>query len=210
MDYDGIIQADIKSSMTRSGTLLFLAGFLIFMGILTSEMLFKAPYNTHDSYISELGTASTATKAIQKTSALIFDTTMIVTGLMVVLAALYIQKIFRRLISTVPLALTGIGLTGVGIFPAHMPPWHIIFAMVIFISGGIAAITSFRIVKAPLRYLFILFGITTLTFLFLNRFTSMEFGAGGSERWVFYPVVFWLTGLGTYLLGLKDGTRYIA
>jgi hypothetical membrane protein len=210
MDYDGIIQADIKSSMTRSGTLLFLAGFLIFMGILTSEMLFKAPYNTHDSYISELGTASTATKAIQKTSALIFDTTMIVTGLMVVLAALYIQKIFRRLISTIPLALTGIGLTGVGIFPAHMPPWHIIFAMVIFISGGIAAITSFRIVKAPLRYLFILFGLTTLTFLFLNRFMSMEFGAGGSERWVFYPVVFWLTGLGTYLLGLKDGTRFIA
>jgi hypothetical membrane protein len=209
MNFDEILQTDIKSSLTKSGTLLFLAGFIIFMGIMTSEMLYRAPYNTHDSYISELATASSNTQTIQKNAATLFDTTMIVTGLMVLIASLYVQKIFKRYISSIPLGLTGIGLSGVGVFPGNVAPWHMVFALTIFFSGGIAAITSFRIVRSPLRYLFIFFGLVTLTFIFLNKYLSKEFGAGGSERWIFYPVVFWLTGFGTYLLGLKDGTKNI-
>jgi hypothetical membrane protein len=209
MNFDEIIQTDIKSSLTKSGTLLFMAGFMIFMGIMTSEMLYKAPYNTHDSYISELATVSAATNTLQKNAAHLFDITMIVTGIMVMAAGFYVQKVFKRYISTIPIALTGLGLIGVGVFPGNIAPWHIIFALVIFIAGGVAAIASFRIVKSPLRYFFILFGLTTLTFLFLNKYLSREFGVGGSERWIFYPIVFWLTGLGTYLLGLKDGSKNI-
>jgi hypothetical protein len=29
---------------------------------------------------------------------------------------------------------------------------------------------------------------------------------GGAERWLFYPVVFWITGLGAYLSGLKTAS----
>ena len=207
MNIDEIIRTDIKASLIKSGLLLFLAGFLIFMGIITCESLYRAPYNTRDSYISELATKSAATMTIQKTSAEIFNTTMIVTGLMIFLSAFYVQRIFKRYISSIPLALTGAGLTGVGICPGYVVPWHLIFALIIFIAGGVAAITSFRIVKSPLRYIFILLGITTLAFLFLNKPASREFGVGGSERWVFYPIVFWFTGLGTYLLGLKDASK---
>jgi hypothetical membrane protein len=207
MNLDEIIKSDIRSSLTKSGLLLFMAGFMIFMGIITCEMLYKAPYNTRDSYISELATESSADKVIQQPSATIFNYTMIITGVMVMIAAFYVQKIFRKYISTIPLGLLGIGLSGVGIFPGYVVPWHFIFALIIFIPGGVSAITSYKIVHSPLRYIFICFGIITLTFLLEFRLFSKEFGAGGAERWLFYPVVFWLTGMGTYLLGIKDGHK---
>jgi hypothetical membrane protein len=209
MSIDEIIQTDIKSSLTKSGTLLFLAGFLIFMGIITCEILYRAPYNTHDSYISELATKSTVDHSAQQISAKIFNSTMITTGTMVIIAAFFVQKVFRKYIATIPLAFLGAGLSGAGIFPGNVVPWHLVFALIIFIFGGVAAIISYKIVKAPLRYLFVLFGIISLTFLFFNKFFTKELGAGGAERWLFYPIVFWLTGMGTYLLGIKDGYKKI-
>ncbi len=205
MNLDEIIRSDIRSSLTKSGTLLFLAGFLIFMGIITSEIFYKSPYNTRDSYISELATVPAGDKEIQEPSAAIFNYTMIATGLMVMLSGFFIQKVFRKYISTIPVALLGIGLTGVGVFPGNIAPWHFIFALLIFIFGGVAAITSFKIVHSPLRYIFILLGIIALAFLVFFKFFSMHLGSGGAERWLFYPIVFWLTGMGTYLLGIKDG-----
>lgn len=207
MNIDEIIQTDIKSSLTKSGLLLFLAGFMIFMGIITCEIFFKAPYNTHDSYISELATASPSDGAIQKTSAKIFNSTMIITGIMVMIAAFFVQRVFQKYISTIPIALLGLGLSGVGIFPGNVIPWHLVFALMIFVFGGVAAIISYKIVNVPLRYLFAIFGIVALIFLFFNKFFSRQLGAGGAERWLFYPIVFWLTGMGTYLLGIKDGHR---
>jgi hypothetical membrane protein len=206
MNIDEIIRADIRSSLTKSGTLLFLAGFLIFMGIITCEIFYKAPYNTRDSYISGLATAS-SDGMIQQPSAKIFDYTMIISGIMVMVAAFYVQIIFKKYISTVPFGLLGLGLSGVGVFPGDIAPWHFIFALMAFISGGVAAITSYKIVHAPLRYIFICFGIIALTFLLGFNIFRKELGAGGAERWLFYPIVFWLTGMGTYLLGIKDGHK---
>jgi hypothetical membrane protein len=92
----------------------------------------------------------------------------------------------------------------VGIFPGNIAPWHGIFAMVIFLAGGVGAITSFRIVKSPLRFVFICLGLISLFFLFTSNSFVPALGVGGTERWVFYPIVFWLTGLGGYLLGSKE------
>jgi hypothetical membrane protein len=207
MNLDEIIIVDIRSSLAKSGTLLFLAGFLIFMGIITCEIFYRADYNTRDSYISELATTSSTVKEIQEPSATILNFTMIITGIMVMIAAFYVHKVFRKYISTVPLGLLGMGLSGVGILPGDIVPWHFIFALVIFIFGGVAAITSFKIVHSPLRFIFICFGVIALIFLFFNNIWSGQIGAGGAERWLFYPIVFWLTGMGTYLLGIKDGHK---
>jgi hypothetical protein len=81
---------------------------------------------------------------------------------------------------------------------------------VLFIAGGISAITSFKIVSSPLKYLFIFLGILTLIFLFGFKYFAPSLGAGGTERWVFYPTLFWLTGLGSYLLGIKDEYKHIS
>jgi hypothetical membrane protein len=207
MDITKIISTDIRASLTKSGILLFLAGFLIFMGIITGEIFYPLKFNTRDNYISELAAALPPNTIVPEPSASIFNITMIVTGIMIIIAAYYVQAIFKKFLTTIPLILFGIGILGVGVFPGNIAPWHGIFALVIFLFGGIGAITSFKIVNSPLRYIFFCYGIVALVFLFLSKFFIPSLGVGGAERWLFYPLVFWITGLGAYLLGIKDGHK---
>jgi hypothetical membrane protein len=207
MDINKIVSSDIRASLSKAGLLLFLSGFAIFMGIITGEIFYPLKFNTHDNYISELAAALPPNTIVPEPSASIFNITMIVTGLMIIFAAYFVQGIFKRLLTTIPLGLFGIGILGVGIFPGNVVPLHGIFALVLFVSGGIAAITSFKIVISPLRHVFICFGIIALVFLFFPGLFIPVLGVGGAERWLFYPLVFWVTGLGTYLLGIKDGHK---
>lgn len=187
-----------------SGIFLFLSGFLIFMGIITGEMFYTLPFNTRGNYISELAAALPPNTVTPPISAAIFNLTMIVTGIMVAAAGLILQMTSKKLIATIPLVMFGTGITGVGVCPGNVVPWHGIFAIVIFLTGGIGAITSFKIVKGPLRYVLICFGIIALILLFFaNKFIPL-LGVGGAERWLFYPEVFWIMGLGGYLLGYTN------
>lgn len=207
MDINEIIKSDIRSSLTKSGLLLFLAGFFIFMGIITGEIFYTAEFNTRDNYISELAASIDPATTFQQLSAQIFDYTMIGAGLMVLAATWFVHKIFKKFITTIPMGFLGIGLAGVGILPGHIVPWHGILALIVFIAGGIAAITSYKIVNSPLRYIFVCFGIIALVLLSFQKYFIPTLGVGGAERWLFYPVVFWITGMGTYLLGIKDGHK---
>jgi hypothetical membrane protein len=187
-----------------SGILLFLSGFLIFMGIITGEMFYTLPFNTRGNYISELAAALPPNTVTPPISAAIFNLTMIVTGIIVAAAGFILQMTSKKLIATIPLMMFGTGITGVGVCPGNVVPWHGIFAIVIFLTGGIGAITSFKIVKGPLRYVLICFGIIALILLFFaNKFIPL-LGVGGAERWLFYPEVFWIMGLGGYLLGYTN------
>jgi hypothetical membrane protein len=207
MDTNEIIRSDIKASLTKSGLLLFLAGFIIFMGIITGEIFYSLDFNTRDNYISELAAPLPPNTIVPQPSASIFNISMIVAGILIIAATFFVQGVFRKPLASIPIGLFGIGILGVGIFPGDVVPWHGIFAIVIFFSGGIAAIASFKIVCSPFRYIFICLGIIALVFLFFSRFFIPSLGVGGAERWLFYPLVFWLTGLGAYLLGIKDGHK---
>jgi hypothetical membrane protein len=191
-------------ALAKSGILIFLSGFLIFMGIITGEIFYSLEFNTRDHYISELGAALPPNTIVPQPSATIFNLTMIVSGLMVICGTFFVHSASKKLLSSIPLGLLGIGLLGVGVFPGNIAPWHGIFAMVIFVAGGVGAITSFRIVRSPLRAVFICLGLISLIFLITYKSFVPTLGVGGTERWVFYPIVFWLTGLGGYLLGSKD------
>jgi hypothetical membrane protein len=210
MNLDEILKEDIRASLKKSGLLLLLAGFMIMMAIITGEIYFKKAYNTRDNYISELGAPVAPENVASEPSASIFNYTMIISGLMIMIATFFMHRIFKMLLTTIPAGLFGFGILGVGIFPGNIAPWHGIFAVVLFIAGGIGAITSFRIVSAPLKYIFIFLGIITLIFLFGYKYFVPYLGVGGAERWVFYPTLFWLTGLGGYLLGIKDEYRHIS
>jgi hypothetical membrane protein len=210
MNTNEIISSDIKASLTKSGLLLFLAGFMIFMGIITGEIFYPKEFDTRDNYISELAASRPPDTTIPQPSATIFNITMIIAGILIIISTYFVQILFRKLLISIPLGLFGVGISGVGIFPGNIVPWHGIFALVIFIAGGIAAITSYNIVSSPLRYVFIFLGIIALVFLITFRFFVPVLGVGGTERWLFYPVIFWITGLGGYLLGIKDEYKYFS
>lgn len=188
------------------GALLFIAGAVILMGIITAEALYPAAYSTAQNEISDLGATRPPNSVILQPSATIFDATMIVTGLMIIGGAFFIHRIFCRVSVTTPLALLGIGALGVGIFPGNYAVMHPIFAMLTFVAGGLAAILAYKVATSPLKYISVLLGTISLLSLFLAIFLGEArlmgvLGDGGVERWVAYPVVLWLVGFGGYLLG---------
>jgi hypothetical membrane protein len=193
-----------KAALTIAGLLLFLAGFVIFMGIITGEMLYTLDFNTRNNYISELAAALPEGAITPRLSATIFNVSMVIGGVMLLLSSYLISVASKKLLTSIPLGLFGLGIIGVGVFPGDVVPWHGIFANILFLAGGIGAITSFRVVLSPLRYVFIVLGFITLVMLFAYPHFVPLLGVGGAERWVFYPQVFWITGFGGYLLGLKD------
>ncbi len=199
----------LNAHFTKAGLLLFISGVVIFMGIITAEILYTLDFNTRDNYISELAAALPEGTITPQPSAGIFNVAMMISGLMILISSWFTYRAGKRLLTSIPLGLFGLGILGVGVFPGDVAPWHHVFANLLFLAGGIGAITSFRMVLSPLRYIFILLGSIALVGLFTyNQFVPM-LGVGGAERWVFYPLVFWITGLGGYFLGLKDASHII-
>jgi hypothetical membrane protein len=190
-------------NITFSGTLLFLAGSIILMGIITSEAFYPSGYTTANSEISDLGATVLPNSVTYQPSATIFNFTMMLAGLMIAVAALLQHKWYKKYLFSIPLFLLGIGMLGVGFFPGNKDPYHGMFALLTFNMGGLMAIFSFKIVAAPFKYIGIVFGLITIITLWTASFFIPIIGDGGTERWVAYPVVLWLVGIGGYMLNEK-------
>ncbi len=193
----------MNKNIKTAGLLLFLAGSIIIMGIITAEAFYPAGYTTTNSEISDLGATVRPNSVSYQPSASIFNYTMMLAGLLITIAAFLQHTWYKKYLFTVPLLLLGIGMLGVGIFPGNKDPYHGIFALLAFNMGGLMAIASFKIVSVPLRYIGILFGSITIVTLWTASIFIPILGDGGTERWVAYPVVFWLMGLGGYFLNEK-------
>lgn len=186
---------------TIAGLLFFLAGAVILMGIITAEIFYPAGYSTADSEISDLGATRPPGSIIHQPSASIFNATMVSGGLLILAAVLFLFRHGIRWTMVLFPALLGAGVLGVGIFPGNIAPFHGIFALVAFLAGGLAAITSFRVVAGPFRYATVCLGLVTLIFLSGVSVFIPVLGDGGTERFIAYPVVIWLIGYGGYLAG---------
>ncbi|WP_432410130.1 DUF998 domain-containing protein [Rasiella sp. SM2506] len=192
------------SNLKISGALYFLAGSLALMGIITAEAMYPSVYSTFYNEISDLGSTKPPNSIIHQPSASIFNVTMFLSGLMSLVASIYQHINFRKWVFTVPIVLFSLGLIGVGIFPGNISPYHGMSSLLAFLSGGIAAILCFKIVSKPFKYFSIVFGIigiaTWCTVVFTPNLIVPYIGLGGTERWIVYPIMLWLTGLGGYLM----------
>jgi len=77
-----------------AGALLFIAGALAFMGIITAETLYPG-YNTAQNAISDLGASVPPNSIIIEPSATIFNTAMVVSGFLIFIAGYCIYRAFR-------------------------------------------------------------------------------------------------------------------
>jgi len=199
---------NIHKKSEISGLLLFIAGIIVFMGIITGEIYYSFGYSTKDNQISDLGGTEPPNSIITQPSATIFNTTMIISGIMILFASWLIHLEYENFLVSTPLGLLGLGVLGVGIFPGNIIPWHAIFAMMTFISGGIGAIiVSIKIVQPPIRYVFMILGIIALLFLISYPLFIPYLGLGGTERWIAYPILFWIIGLGSFLSGINKSQK---
>lgn len=194
---------------TIAGLLFFIAAAIVLMGIITAEMFYPPQYNytTSRSMISDLGATEPPNSLITQPSATIFDWAMIMAGVLILAGVYCVYQACKDPLVSVTMGLLGLGVLGVGIFPGNMNPMHPIFALIAFGGGGIAAICSYRIIRSPLRYVAVLSGLTTLFFLFTNEYFGAIMGMGGVERWIAYPVIIWMFGIGGYLLGAGSKSK---
>ncbi len=198
-----------------AGVLLLLAGAAILMSIITAEALFPRSYSTAQNAISDLGSTFQPGDEVREPSATIFNSAMIVTGLMVAAASLAVRRALPGRALPVSIAAMGTCIFLVGIFPGTVEGGepsssgvHPIVALLAFLSGGLAAILAGRRTRPPFRYISILLGVLALLSLALSGWLSdTRLGEGGIERWVAYPTVIWLIAFGGHLLGRASASR---
>lgn len=191
-----------------AGALLFTAGVLAFLGIITAETLYPG-YSTSENMISDLGATEPPNSIIIEPSSAIFSAAMAISGLLITVSAYCIYRAFRKRTVTALIALFGVGVLGVGIFNGSYGSIHGIFALIAFVMGGLSAIASYRIGRAPMSYFSVILGGTALLDIFLYYFMGeaspfMVLGIGGLERWIAYPILLWVTGFGGYLMGYSQ------
>jgi hypothetical membrane protein len=198
-----------------SATLLMLAGMIFLMAVITAEALFPAAYTTSHNTLSDLGSTWQPGNVVREPSATIFNTMMVVTGLMIVVGGASFWRDYHSRSLTIALLLFGVGMFGVGLFPGTEINGHFStagihppLAMLTFSSGAACAILAYRVTGSPFRYLSAMLGLVALLSLVASGpLGETKLGLGGVERWVAYPILLWLIAFGGYLLGRNDPGR---
>jgi hypothetical membrane protein len=175
-----------------AGFLLLVGALQFVLGMIISEALYPE-YSTSNNYISDLGVGP---------SALIFNSSIFLLGLLIVVSAYFVQRAFNSKLFSILLAVTGIGAMGVGIFTEDYPPAHRIFSLITFLFAGISIIFSCKFERPPFSYLSIILGAASLVSLALfGSGIYLGLGKGGMERMIAYPVLLGAISLGGYFIG---------
>jgi hypothetical membrane protein len=195
-----------------AGILYSSAGFVLLMGIITAET--KYPIFRHYSTrqeISSLGGTDPPHGLVTQPSAMIFDTIMLITGVLLLAGAFVLWRLYRNRILTVVSTLFGAGAFLVGIFPGNTTP-HPYVALIAFVFAPLTAIAAVRVTSAPFRYLSVSVGLLSLVaaiagYLGDNSYFVKSIGIGGTERWQVFPIILWLACYGGYLLATEHRTQ---
>jgi hypothetical membrane protein len=193
-----------------AGVLQFTGAAAVLMGIITAEAFYPvaAHYNTHASTVSDLA-AMRPDNVVRQPAAMIFNATMILAGLAFAVSAHLLQREGNGRRLTIPLALLGLGMIGVGFVHGNHLALHTLFAMTAFVSGGVGALLTAKLQSGALRAIFRCLGIVSLTSLAVGSLLTdsgpvARVGEGGAERWVIYPVIFWVIALGVTLVTANE------
>jgi hypothetical membrane protein len=176
------------------------AGLALLMGageflicLLIAESLYP-DYQIPYSYVSDLGVWGMP-------SAAVFNGSVILLGILGILAGLYLKRRKEQRVLAWSIALSALGSLGVGIFPETTGLPHIFFALLAFGLGGIAAIFSARLSDRPFSYIATVLGVAALISLAgLGISIYFRYFPGTVERLILYPVLIWQIGFGGYLL----------
>lgn len=178
------------SNLKLAGTFLFTGAAQFILAMIIAEALYPG-YSTSANYISDLGVGP---------SALIFNTSIFLLGIMTVAGTYLIYRALRPRLFTVLLTLAGIGAMGVGIFTEDFLTVHFVASVVTFLFGSLAAISSYRLIRTPLKYLSAILGLFGLmTLILMASGLTLGLGVGGIERMIAYPILLWGMGFGGHL-----------
>jgi hypothetical membrane protein len=174
--------------------------FLLMMHV--AEFLFPS-YSVSSNYISDLGAMCRAgICTIYQPSSIIFNSSIVILGIMIALSSYYIYKLFRSFVLTSVVFLAGVGSIGVGVFPETYGVLHTIFSIITFIPASLIPLVASFVVRDSFFRIFSV-AMSTLSIISLVLFISrndLGLGIGGIERLIVYPILFWALFFGGYIL----------
>jgi hypothetical membrane protein len=186
-----------------AGTLFFVAASQFVLGLVVAEALYPS-YSISANYISDLGVGP---------SAMYFNSSVFLLGLLVMIGAYFLQRAFDYKVLTVLLVLTAIGAMGVGVFTEDFRTIHLVVSLTAFLFGGLSAIFSaicshvheFKLLKMPFSAMAVILGLMCLGAMALfgaNMYLGLD--SGGMERMIVYPILMWGAGFGGYLIASPE------
>ncbi len=184
-----------------AGILLFVGSAQFIIALIVAEAFYPG-YSVAQNFISDLGATCRVTCLVVQPTSTIFNSSVTLFGLLVILASYFIKHEFRSRTLTFLVIMTGVGATGVGVFPETAGVIHQIVSLITFVFAGLSAIASYKLQKAPSSYISVLLGVMTLVALTMyasNIFLGL--GQGGMERMIVYPALIWAVGFSAYLMG---------
>ncbi|MBO0838146.1 MAG: DUF998 domain-containing protein [Actinobacteria bacterium] len=198
------------SPLKIGGVLYLIAVFQFFVFELVAETLYPG-YSVARNYISDLGGACVNPPSIlhcvvHQPTATIFDTTVVLLGLMLLAGTLFVYLGTRKKLYFVTSAVADICILLVGVFPEPTGWPHAILSVILFYSLGISLILAWPIAKGNvIRYVTLAAGILTL-FFNVDNAAAGTIGVGGQERLLVLSALLGLVALGGYLIG-QDSQR---
>jgi hypothetical membrane protein len=203
------MSSPLVNRSVRSGGVLFALAAAQFVVVMAVVQQHYAGYSLSQNYISDLGGAHSPW-------ALLFDGSVILLGLLTILASLLAWNAFderpSRGIGLFFLMVAGVGAIGVGAFPETTPVLsggaHVIASDVAFLGAGLAFLVLSFAMRAPphWRYssTYTLFS-GLLVLVAIGLFVSGHYvglGPGGMERLIVAPVLLWGLVEGVHLSAL--------
>ena len=187
-----------------SGILYFLAGGIAIMGIITAEAVYPISYATFHAEMNNPANSGLPIAVIYNPASSIFNLTMFLAGILSLAASVFQHFHFTRMFFTIPIVLFSFGLCGIGIFTGLMNPFYNIVTFMAFLAGGIAAVCASKIISSPFKYFSLAFGLIGIlswfTLVLAPKLVFPHMVLGGNSRWIIYPIMIWLTGLGGYFM----------
>jgi len=190
------------------------AGAALFVGIvqfalamLLAEFLYPG-YSVSGNAISDLGaTCSNGACQILQPTSTIFNLSIIIAGVLVLVSGFYLRRAIRAKIFVACVLIAGAAMIGVGVFPETFGVVHGIVSLITFLFISFAAVTAYKIERAPLSYFSVLLGVISLvaTGLFTGGI-YLGLGEGGMERMIVYPVLLWSVAFSGQLI--TEGQSY--
>jgi hypothetical membrane protein len=199
------------SNGKMAGLFFFIASTQFLLGLIVAEALYPG-YSVSDNYVSDLGVGP---------SSIIFNSSVFLLGLLSIFGAYFLLRTLGVRVLTILLVFMAIGAMGVGIFTKDFVTIHGAVSLIAFAFGGLAAVSSYRVLKMPLSIMSLTLGLMALGALSLfaggiltnGSLTNIEardsvfflsLGPGGMERMIVYPALIWLAGFGGYLVATSE------
>lgn len=186
-----------------SGLLLFVGSVQFLLGLVLAEEAY--PDYRVSQTISSLGRPGP--------SASIFNSSLFIEGTLVLVAAYFLHKAYRKIPVTALFTLGGIGAIGGALFPEDVYNVHLAFSIVSFFAAGLTPFITLSLQSSPFKYLSISLGTLSFAAAIIlanpQLFDLVGLPYGAVERIVAYPTLIWVIGFGSHMLDLEEQPKIV-